>query len=111
MTDFSARLRLARIVNGLSVKDAVVLLKRAGLNISEKTLYNWEAGFRTPDADAFMIICEVYGVKTFEQFESLDTQHGQDEAELIRKYRALSEEAKARILNALDFEYQLAIKK
>ena len=110
MNDVPARLRLARIINGLSVKDAAVLLRSAGLNISDKTLYNWETGVRSPDADEFMVICDVYGIKTFEQFNSLSTEAGRDEVELLRKFRSLSDDAKMRIENAINFEYKMANK-
>ncbi len=111
MNDVPARLRLARILNGLSVKDAAVLLRSAGLNISVKTLYNWETGQRSPDADEFLTICDAYGINTFEQFDSLSAEHGKDEVELLRKFRALSDDAKSRIINAIDFEYKMAKEK
>lgn len=99
MSDFSEKLKSARIFSGYSIKEATVKLISAGIKISEKTLYNWESGTRTPDADDFMIICDVYGIKSFEQFDGLTDEQSKKETELLFKYRALGADGRARVDN------------
>ena len=106
MSDFSEKLKAARIQRGYSVKEAAERMRDAGLTISEKTLYNWESGTRTPDADAFMKICEVYKIESFEQFDGMIDKQTQKEAEILRKYRRLDDDGQARVLNTLEFEYE-----
>jgi transcriptional regulator with XRE-family HTH domain len=69
MSDFSSKLREIRKNSGLKVSEVVSELKDKGIVISDKTLYNWETGFRTPSADEFLQLCVVYGVESFSEFE------------------------------------------
>ena len=57
-------------VHGYYVDEVLERLKEMGVSISDKTLYNWETGIRKPDADQFVMLCQVYGVKSFKEFES-----------------------------------------
>ena len=50
-------MRAARVNAGLSQKDAA-----KGLNISNKTLSNWESGKSFPKADKIPNICDLYNV-------------------------------------------------
>jgi transcriptional regulator with XRE-family HTH domain len=50
-------LKAARINRNLSQKDAA-----KALNVSNKTLCNWENGLSVPKADKIDSICELYGV-------------------------------------------------
>lgn len=63
--NIGALLKAKRKECQLSVKDTVKELSKHGINISDKTLYGWESGHRQPDADAFLILCSIYGIDSF----------------------------------------------
>lgn len=46
----------------LSVGEVSARLKAYGISISTKALYNYETGFRQPDANTLMALCEIYGI-------------------------------------------------
>ena len=48
----------------MSVRDVITRLQAFDINISEKTLYGWENGHRQPDADTFIVLCNIYGIET-----------------------------------------------
>lgn len=50
-------LRAARVNAGLTQKEAA-----AKLNVSNKTLWNWETGVRVPNINKVKAICELYGM-------------------------------------------------
>lgn len=50
-------LRAARVNAGLTQKEAA-----AKLNVSNKTLWNWETGARVPNINKVKAICELYGM-------------------------------------------------
>jgi len=55
----------------LSVKEVVNLLSQHQISIATKTLYGWENGTRQPDADTFLTLCKIYGIKSFEPEDNL----------------------------------------
>lgn len=71
MSELSNKLREKRKKSGLKVPEVVAALKERGIDISDKTLYNWETGFRTPDADEFICLCEIYDVHSFSEFDEI----------------------------------------
>ena len=60
-------LRGRRKALNLSVKDVVDRLKGRGVEVSTKTIYSWEADHRQPDADTFLLLCQIYGVDSFSE--------------------------------------------
>lgn len=60
--------RIAKILKerrkavGLRVEDVQAALAKEGVSVSPQTLYGWENGYRQPDADTFLILCEIYGI-------------------------------------------------
>lgn len=58
---------------GLSVKEVVLLLQKKGISVSDKTVYSWESGYRQPDAETFLILCDIY------QITDLDAEFGKTE--------------------------------
>lgn len=50
-------LKAARVNAGLTQKEAA-----AKLHVSNKTLWNWEAGVRVPNINNVKAICELYGM-------------------------------------------------
>ena len=97
MTEFSARLREARKNSGLKVPEVLAQLKEKGVSISDKTLYNWETGARTPDADEFIKLCRVYKLKSFKEFESAEIE----ETPVPEGTEAISRELSDRLYGAL----------
>lgn len=47
----------------LSVEEVSQMLKLYDINISPKTIYNYETSFREPDADTLMALCEIYNIR------------------------------------------------
>lgn len=80
---------------GWSVKIVREKLSEYGIVVAEKTIYGWESGHRQPDADTFLILCALYGIKSFAEIEeSPDPIEPRDEKdmEFIRLFSQLSEE-------------------
>lgn len=104
MSDFSDRLKQARVLSGYSVKEAIEAFRSQGVDISEKTLYGWERGIRTPDADVFLCICRAYQIDSVSVFLS-----GKGAAvsvpEMIRKYEALDEHGQRLVNIVIDEEF------
>lgn len=65
----ASMLKSRRKLLGLSVREVVEALKLNGVNISEKTLYGWEAGNRQPDADEFLVLCKIYAIGSLSEIE------------------------------------------
>lgn len=63
-------LKQKRKENGWSVKEVSEKLKDCGITAAEKTIYGWESGQRQPDADTFMVLCQLYGITSFEEIEN-----------------------------------------
>ena len=84
---------------GLSVKDVVRELSENGISISEKTLYGWESGARQPDADTFLILCGIYGIKTLSEVSMNKASEALNHSEriLVKKYRDLDDHGKKMI--------------
>lgn len=67
------RIKKLRKNSGLSVKEVVLLLQKKGISVSDKTVYSWESGYRQPDAETFLILCDIY------QITDLDAEFGKTE--------------------------------
>lgn len=63
--DIASYLKGKRKELKMSVKDVLSELHTHGIDISDKTLYGWESGHRQPDADTFIILCQIYGIDSF----------------------------------------------
>lgn len=92
-----------------SVKDVVSELSKRGIDVSEKTVYGWESGHRQPDADTFLILCDIYQIANLS--DEISSSKGNEiistnEQEVIKKYRALDEHGKMLVDNVLDLEYK-----
>ena len=55
------------------MKEVVLLLQKKGISVSDKTVYSWESGYRQPDAETFLILCDIY------QITDLDAEFGKTE--------------------------------
>ena len=90
----------------ISINEAIDRLHSHGILISSKTLYGWESGHRQPDADAFIALCEIYGVKSFSEIDNRYLQADPDlnplERTHIQKYRRLTDNGRATVDNVID---------
>lgn len=92
-----------------SVKDVVSKLSKRGIDVSEKTVYGWESGHRQPDADTFLILCDIYQIANLSHEISSSEENeiiSTNEQEVIKKYRALDEHGKMLVDNVLNLEYK-----
>lgn len=92
-----------------SVKDVVSKLSKRGIDVSEKTVYGWESGHRQPDADTFLILCDIYQIANLSDEISSSKESeiiSTNEQKVIKKYRALDEHGKMLVDNVLDLEYK-----
>ena len=92
-----------------SVKDVVSKLSKRGIDVSEKTVYGWERGHRQPNADTFLILCDIYQITNLSDEISSSEENeiiSTNEQEVIKKYRALDEHGKMLVNNVLDLEYK-----
>ena len=92
-----------------SVKDVVSELSKRGIDVSEKTVYGWESGHRQPDADTFLILCDIYQIANLS--DEISSSKGNEiistnEQKVIKKYRVLDEHGKMLVDNVLDLEYK-----
>lgn len=54
-------LKESRKKTSLSAKEVTDQLRLHGIDISPKTLYGWESGHTQPNADALLLLCDIYG--------------------------------------------------
>jgi DNA-binding XRE family transcriptional regulator len=47
---------------GLSAKEVTYQLSLHDIEVSPKTLYGWESGHSQPNADTFLMLCDIYGI-------------------------------------------------
>lgn len=66
-TSISTFLKTKRKELKFSVKDIVKELSEREINVSEKTVYSWESGHRQPDADTFLVLCDIYNVENLNE--------------------------------------------
>ena len=105
MSNFSDQLKKARIAAGYSVREAIEAFHQQEIEISEKTLYGWERGIRTPDADVFLRLCRVYQVDSFSAFQGIETENPVT-TEMERKYAALDAHGRRLVDLVLDEEFE-----
>jgi len=55
-------LSVLRRAKSLMQKDVASRLSGYGVNVSAKTIYNWEKGLAQPNADQFLALCDILGV-------------------------------------------------
>ncbi|MBQ9886600.1 MAG: helix-turn-helix transcriptional regulator [Lachnospiraceae bacterium] len=88
-------LKYYRKLNKLSVNEVADILKEHNISSATKTIYGWENGRSQPDADTFMLLCEIYNIdnilEAFGYIESADADGplilNREEKELVIRYR------------------------
>ena len=81
------KLRSLRESEGLTVNDTIDRLLQRGIKISPKTLYSWEIGRAQPDADTFMMLCDIYMVEDI--LTEFGYLHNEADTQIDHKQRAL----------------------
>ena len=89
------------------MREALEKLKRHDINISDKTLYGWESGHRQPDADTFLVLCEIYGITSLEQIK--DTKNAPaytaEALQIATKYDVLDDWGQQAVTGVVDVEH------
>lgn len=107
MNTIGNKLKELREQNNLTRKEAADKLRHIGIDISDKTLYGYESGRNSANADMFLALCKVYGcqniMSTF--YDSVDdVLFTNKEWKHIEKYRKLDDYGRETIDIALDRE-------
>ncbi len=110
MKNIGDTLKKLREGNGMTRKEAADKLKDLGIDISDKTLYGYESGRNSANADMFLALCKIYKCNnimgTFSETTE-DIFFTCDERNLIEKYRSLDDFGKKHI----DFELDRELKR
>ena len=100
-------LKKLREENGLTRKEAADKLKYLGIDISDKTLYGYESGRNSANADMFLALCKIYKcnniVETFSE-DADDVIFTNNECKMMEKYRKLDPAGQSHVDLVLDWE-------
>jgi transcriptional regulator with XRE-family HTH domain len=96
----------------LSVKDVIKILSDKGIELSQNALYNYETGFRQPDADTLLVLCEIYGIDDVLEVFGYGNQENNanemalsiEEKELITLFRELHPASKKTVLDLIKLQ-------
>lgn len=99
-TNVSKILKSKRKELKLSVKDVIAKLEKRGVTVSDKTLYSWESGHRQPDADTFIILCDIYKISSFTQIEVPEKEPLKDSKlnTILHNYDKLNDRGKTALM-------------
>lgn len=103
------KLKQLRENNNMTRKDVTDKLKQFGIDISDKTLYGYESGRNSTNADMFLALCQVYKCNNvMETFSNSvdDVLFTNAEWETIQKYRNLDPHGKEMVDMVLDKEHE-----
>lgn len=98
----SAGLKQLRKSLGYTAKYVTEMLKRYGIEISEKTLYGYESGISMPNADIFIALCIVYECKNPMTFVFEDETLSDADQDLLDLSYQLNEEGQEKLLDYAD---------
>ena len=109
MCSIGEKLRILREKNNLTRKEAVIKLHHLGIDISDKTLYGYESGRNSANADMFLALCRIYNCKNIAS-EFSDTMDEilftNAEWENLEKYRTLDNHGKEMVDLVLTKEWE-----
>lgn len=103
------KLKLLRETNNMTRKDVVEQLKKFNIDISDKTLYGYESGRNSANADMFLALCKIYrcndimGIFSDSVDDILFTNA---EWEIIEKYRSLDPTGQTHVNTVLGWELE-----
>ena len=107
MNRIGDKLRELREQNHLTRKEAVDKLKTLGIDISDKTLYGYESGRNSANADMFLSLCKIYDCRNIMSVFSDsvdDVLFTNTEWHIIEKYRSLDTVGQKHINAVLQWE-------
>ena len=102
-------LKKLRENNNMTRKEAADKLKALGIDISDKTLYGYESGRNSANADMFLALCRIYKCQNImEVFTDTvgDVLFTNSEWEIIEKYRDLDPHGKDMVNTVLEKEHK-----
>ena len=107
MKNIGDTLKRLREENGLTRKEAADKLKKLGIDISDKTLYGYESGRNSANADMFLSLCKIYKcnniMETFSETVE-DILFTNNEWDMVEQYRALDPIGQSHVDSVLDWE-------
>ncbi len=109
MNSIGDTLKKLREENGLTGNEVVQRLKHLGIEISVKTLYGYESGRNSTNADMFLALCQIYKCKNIMEVFSKsanDVLFTNKEWEMIEKYRTLDAHGKEMVDFTLQKEWE-----
>lgn len=116
MKNIGATLGDIRKEKGFTRKDVAEKLSELGIDISDKTLYGYESGRTSANADMFLALCRIYEIDDIFTTFGYDGYNDdgslrltQEEIEIIEKHRALDMHGKKMVDFTLENEYQRSI--
>ena len=114
MKNIGDTLKKLREENGMTRKEAAEKLKALGIDISDKTLYGYESGRNSANADMFLSLCKIYKcndiMETF--FEAAQgSSFTANEWDMIEKYRLLDAHGREMVDFTLLKEWERATSK
>ena len=92
-------LRKLRIASGLTAKEVGEKVGK-----SEKTVSAWEHGRGQPDADMLFVLCDLYGVESFDVFYGVENAQADltnVEKQLVSSFRTLNARGKQAVMDHL----------
>lgn len=106
------KLKLLRENNNMTRKEVADRLKNYNIDISDKTLYGYESGRNSANADMFLALCQIYKCNNImETFSNTveDVLFTNKEWTIIERYRKLNPHVKEVVDFVLDKEYENSI--
>lgn len=99
------KIKEARIAAGFSVADISSYLTDLGFKASVKTIYSWERDNSQPTPDAFLYMCDRYGITDpleYFGYGSIPSDADAGEDKLVTNYRSLNEEGQFKLVDYSD---------
>ena len=89
---------------GLSVREVLAKLHENGIDVSDKTLYGWESGHRQPDADTFIVLCQIYKIGSFSNIQKAPSELSEEAHKIAKSYEKLTDHGKGAVRAILGYE-------
>lgn len=110
--DIGEKLKKLRENCNMTRKDAADKLRDLGIEISDKTLYGYESGRNSANADMFLALCKIYKCQNImETFSDAvnDVLFTNKEWQIIEKYRELDSHGREMVDFTLEKEHERSI--
>lgn len=99
------KLRQARVNANFTVQEISTLLIEYGVKASKATIYSWENNNSQPTPDAFLYMCDRYGITDpleYFGYGSIPSESDAGEDKLVTNYRSLNEEGQFKLVDYSD---------